>query len=371
MGSYALPIILQYVHEQDVEIKELKLNLNKIKELQDLFYLVSKRFKFIIKESDHILKVDYFNIKIEILDINSFYYFLSNSISSGKILTLIIIKRNLNIGLNYGDEDELNTNNISDPVYDTNGNYYLTNFTGPIVYCAFCHESSKDEGIILKAGKFVGPFKNLNKKYYVHQRCALWSPNVTLEPVTDRLKGIIDEIKRSNKDHCTFCHEKGAGIGCCVKNCQNGYHYLCARTVQCVFDCIKFLIYCPTHSYKCEKESGVVTKDLNDVIEPLQESNKYSCFICLSGLDVNMMIDCDGCDLTIHGYCNEPEIVDIHNLPDPWYCYKCESQEKQQKEYKKSNLNNSFNNNLNNNINSSANKKNKSRIIDDIEMEEK
>lgn len=178
--------------------------------------------------------------------------------------------------------------------------------------------------MIVKAGNFLGPFKSGLKKYYVHQRCALWSPKVVLEPITDKLKGVLEEIKRSNSDVCTYCSQKGGGIGCSVKRCQNGYHYLCARSAQCVFDWTTYLIYCPDHAYKCEQVGQVVTNDLQDQkIDTFVESNSYSCYIRKSGLDVNTMVDCDKCNLTIHGYCNEPEIPDVSLLPDPWYCFKC------------------------------------------------
>jgi len=56
---------------------------------------------------------------------------------------------------------------------------------------------------------------------------------------------------------CERCNQTGATVGCCLTSCQSNYHFMCARSRQCVFQDDK-KVYCHKHRHLI---SGRVNSD--------------------------------------------------------------------------------------------------------------
>lgn len=80
---------------------------------------------------------------------------------------------------------------------------------------------------------------------WVHCNCALWSGEV-FEEIDGSLQNVHSAISRGRSIRCPECNLKGASIGCCARNCQETYHFSCARKIGCVFMDDKTM-YCPAH----------------------------------------------------------------------------------------------------------------------------
>ena len=88
---------------------------------------------------------------------------------------------------------------------------------------------------------------------YAHELCAIWTPEVYLD-ARNKFKDIKKAVKRCNKLKCSFCREKGAGLGCFVKGCQMTYHYLCAKESGSILVNKKFIAFCPDHRSEVPEE---------------------------------------------------------------------------------------------------------------------
>ena len=106
--------------------------------------------------------------------------------------------------------------------------------------------SSRDEELRIKCGPVYGPIRIKGNQIYVHELCALWTPEIFLDD-NNKFKNLGKAIKRCRKLKCTLCKEKGGGLGCFIKNCDKTYHYLCAKVSNCLFVNSKFIIYCEDH----------------------------------------------------------------------------------------------------------------------------
>ena len=42
---------------------------------------------------------------------------------------------------------------------------------------------------------------------------------------------------------CSFCHKRGASVGCCHNNCSNNYHFMCASKAKVGFVELIFICY--------------------------------------------------------------------------------------------------------------------------------
>jgi hypothetical protein len=128
-------------------------------------------------------------------------------------------------------------------------NYGIYPLSNEEEYCAFCKGSSIEEELRVKMGPVYGPIK-LNKgkegAAFVHELCALWTPEIYLDS-KNKFKNLKKAIKRCNKLYCSFCKERGGGLGCFIKNCDSTYHYLCAKLSNCLFVNTKFIIFCEKH----------------------------------------------------------------------------------------------------------------------------
>lgn len=154
---------------------------------------------------------------------------------------------------------------------------------------------------------------------FVHEMCALWTPEIYLDD-GNKFRNLSKGIKRCSKIKCSFCKEKGGGLGCFIKNCQNSYHFLCAKLTDCLFVNSKFIIFCKDH--KAEAPQEYIDEEKED--EEDEELMHYICSICKSGLDEDHILICDSCDKGFHSNCHLPSI-DVSKLDedDDWYCSEC------------------------------------------------
>ncbi|XP_066586233.1 histone-lysine N-methyltransferase trithorax [Prorops nasuta] len=96
---------------------------------------------------------------------------------------------------------------------------------------------------------------------WVHANCALWS-NEVFEEIDGSLQNVHSAISRGRLIRCTECGKKGASVGCCAKNCNNTFHYPCARSISLTFNNDK-TVFCSLHLSNsmhktAEKESDFI-----------------------------------------------------------------------------------------------------------------
>lgn len=72
--------------------------------------------------------------------------------------------------------------------------------------------------------------KNAKSNLYFHELCAIWMPQIHMSDENE-VKNLMKEVDRCRMLTCSFCLEKGAGLGCKVVSCKNQYHFLCAKSV--------------------------------------------------------------------------------------------------------------------------------------------
>lgn len=89
---------------------------------------------------------------------------------------------------------------------------------------------------------------------WVHANCALWS-NEVFEEIDGSLQNVHGAISRGRLIRCTECGKKGASIGCCSKNCNNTFHYPCARSIGLAFNDDK-TVFCILHLANCNDKTS-------------------------------------------------------------------------------------------------------------------
>ncbi|XP_032150507.1 PHD finger protein 11 isoform X2 [Sapajus apella] len=70
-----------------------------------------------------------------------------------------------------------------------------------------------------------------------HENCLLYSSGLVEYEDHDPLnldrsfdvESVKKEIQRGRKLKCTFCHKRGATVGCDLKACNKNYHFFCAK----------------------------------------------------------------------------------------------------------------------------------------------
>lgn len=80
---------------------------------------------------------------------------------------------------------------------------------------------------------------------WVHANCAMWSAEV-FEEIDGSLQKVHSAISRGRLIKCSGCGQKGATVGCNIRNCGEHYHYPCARRSNCAF-MIDKTVFCPSH----------------------------------------------------------------------------------------------------------------------------
>ena len=102
------------------------------------------------------------------------------------------------------------------------------------------------------------------------------------------------------------------------KECKRTYHFLCAKTTECLVVGSRFIIYCPEH-----RLTDATLEDLKEEEDEQETDPKllaYYCSICLSGLDEDKIVICDHCDKAYHNNCHVPP-VDINLVENTdWFC---------------------------------------------------
>jgi hypothetical protein len=174
--------------------------------------------------------------------------------------------------------------------------------------CSLCAISSHAKGIeFKKLGPMYGPFSGAKQKYYLHEMCAVYSPNIYIDKHNNKLKNVKYQIEKSKKIFCLSCNKPGASIRCCIKKCKKSYHYLCGKKEGCHFDNQSFDVNCSEHL-----EDKIYHEDLNSDIQ---------CDVCNSGLDEDLLLLCSKCQRGCHTYCNQPKLSSVPEYD--WFCSKC------------------------------------------------
>ncbi|GAB0097431.1 Histone-lysine N-methyltransferase trithorax [Sergentomyia squamirostris] len=112
--------------------------------------------------------------------------------------------------------------------------------------CLFCKQTG--EQVKLQEGRLLYCGQNS----WVHTNCALWSAEV-FEEIDGSLQNVHSAVSRGRMIKCTECGNKGATVGCNIKNCGEHFHYPCARTAKCIFMSDK-TVYCPRHESETTKK---------------------------------------------------------------------------------------------------------------------
>eukprot|EP00742_Colponemidia_sp_Colp-10_P007272 GILJ01007818.1.p1 GENE.GILJ01007818.1~~GILJ01007818.1.p1 ORF type:complete len:1106 (+),score=173.52 GILJ01007818.1:69-3386(+) len=109
--------------------------------------------------------------------------------------------------------------------------------------CALCskqgHRPRTEEGLLL------GPFLDSTQKWFIHEHCAGFAPEV--EEECGRWHNVLPAIKRGRRLRCQMCKERGATIGCVEMRCQKSYHLWCAVKTSWDFHALGKSYYCVEH----------------------------------------------------------------------------------------------------------------------------
>lgn len=112
--------------------------------------------------------------------------------------------------------------------------------------CSLC--KGLGDGQELKEGRLLYCGQN----EWVHSNCALWS-NEVFEEIDGSLQNVHSTISRGRLIRCSECGKKGASIGCCSRNCNNTFHYSCARNMNMLFNDDK-TVFCSLHADDCSSK---------------------------------------------------------------------------------------------------------------------
>ncbi|XP_017282032.1 histone-lysine N-methyltransferase 2B isoform X2 [Kryptolebias marmoratus] len=93
----------------------------------------------------------------------------------------------------------------------------------------------------------AGRLLYLGQNEWAHINCCLWSAEV-FEEDNGSLLHVHSAVTRGRLMRCERCNQTGATVGCCLTSCQSNYHFMCARSRQCVFQDDK-KVYCYKHQH--------------------------------------------------------------------------------------------------------------------------
>uniref|UniRef100_A0A673XPR4 [histone H3]-lysine(4) N-methyltransferase n=1 Tax=Salmo trutta TaxID=8032 RepID=A0A673XPR4_SALTR len=85
----------------------------------------------------------------------------------------------------------------------------------------------------------------LGQNEWAHINCSMWSAEV-FEEDNGSLMHVHSAVARGRFMRCERCNHTGATVGCCLTSCQSNYHFMCARSRNCVFQDDK-KVYCYKH----------------------------------------------------------------------------------------------------------------------------
>lgn len=126
------------------------------------------------------------------------------------------------------------------------------NYGSGIPHEATCALCKRPQEPMAMEHALIGAFGG-KQRYYVHYHCALFSTEVTQEPVG--WYNVMSAIRRGQRLQCSKCGMRGATIDCQFPNCGNVYHFRCAATAfvgssgAWDFEKQGKWFYCPHHAY--------------------------------------------------------------------------------------------------------------------------
>lgn len=127
--------------------------------------------------------------------------------------------------------------------------------------CLFCRNTSDgsptNESRLLYCGQ----------NSWVHANCAMWSAEV-FEEIDGSLQNVHSAISRGRMIKCSECSNKGATVGCNVRNCGEHYHFPCARNAGCAFMTDK-TVFCPKHVNEEPNDSKNAVETNFEVLRPV------------------------------------------------------------------------------------------------------
>ncbi|XP_031637437.1 histone-lysine N-methyltransferase trithorax [Contarinia nasturtii] len=133
-----------------------------------------------------------------------------------------------------------------------------SNDTRSCMFCKGCGDgASINESRLLYCGQNT----------WVHANCAMWSAEV-FEEIDGSLQNVHGAISRGRMIKCSECGNKGATVGCNVRNCGEHYHFPCARKADCAFMTDK-TVFCPQHSKNVTTDGKVSIETNFEVSRPV------------------------------------------------------------------------------------------------------
>ncbi|XP_043922826.1 histone-lysine N-methyltransferase 2C [Protopterus annectens] len=140
--------------------------------------------------------------------------------------------------------------------------------------------------------------------FWVHQRCAEWSEEVSQNE--DHVVEHVDKAVFSGSTKCcTHCKHLGATIKCCEESCEHRYHYPCAAGAGTFQDFSSFTLLCPEH---IDQALGRYKDDVN-------------CAVCDSPGDLLDQLFCTSCGQHYHGMCLDISVTSLKRAG--WQCPDC------------------------------------------------
>uniref|UniRef100_A0AAV2K9P8 [histone H3]-lysine(4) N-methyltransferase n=1 Tax=Knipowitschia caucasica TaxID=637954 RepID=A0AAV2K9P8_KNICA len=104
--------------------------------------------------------------------------------------------------------------------------------------CSLCQQlgdaAPSDQGRLLYMGQ----------NEWAHVNCCLWSAEVYED--NGALLQVHSAVSRGRHLRCDRCGQSGATVGCCLVSCQSNFHFMCARSENCVFQHDRN-VYCNKH----------------------------------------------------------------------------------------------------------------------------
>ncbi|XP_062873408.1 histone-lysine N-methyltransferase 2A [Trichomycterus rosablanca] len=91
----------------------------------------------------------------------------------------------------------------------------------------------------------AGRLLYLGQNEWAHVNCSMWSAEV-FEENNGCLMHVHSAVARGRLMRCERCNQTGATVGCCLTSCQSNYHFMCARSRNCVFQDDK-KVFCYKH----------------------------------------------------------------------------------------------------------------------------
>ncbi|KAJ9596872.1 hypothetical protein L9F63_012128, partial [Diploptera punctata] len=142
------------------------------------------------------------------------------------------------MGINIKTEDPCDV--VPECITDQNVDYYYSGYTvTDLRTCTLC--KGVGDGIPVEEGRLLYCGQN----EWIHANCALWSAEV-FEEIDGSLQNVHSAVSRGRMIRCRSCGKKGASVGCCARNCNETFHFPCARRIGCAFMDDK-TVFCATH----------------------------------------------------------------------------------------------------------------------------